>query len=946
MATSSSTGSGGIPRLLYDSVHEPLLLPDPSTQYGSPIGGTGSGGSSASEARKRNFTAALNPSRDSESELDTQEREQSPMLERRYLDVPQRFKGRGQLGDPAVDESGTMINVRSIENRSSEVPGFHEFVPYLRDSNRTKYEEAALFAKEGEDNNKFASHPNGKYSKVAYHLVHHPVVYMIDFIASCLLLGLAVIEHPSLIPYPANEEHKIIAVHTCLELILLSIIGFNIVLRVIWMKPRTFLRQRAVIAAIILIVMYIEAMVILFQQSNHFRITRCLRIVFFVDSYILVGVRRVLRQIIQCLKPILDVMILLFFMMAIFALMGYYLFATIDPTFFDSYLKSFVSLFITLTTANHPDVFMEAYVRNKWSPLFFVLYLFVTLYFFSNVLLAVVYAHFNDEEKNKFRKLFLHKREALKIAFSVLAVDGKLNYHDFVFFMLEYKPRIPEYQVMCIFKGLKEKEEVGSNEDGDYLCMNEFLNLYEFRSLKWKQVRNDGRNVEWYDDFPQKIKPFFAKLNKAVHFKYFNSVMALIVLANALYLVLFTLATSFYCGTDGANNPTIISSHVNQDLKKYCKDDRFTAGRNAIYGSFVFVFIYVAEISIRILAVGPLEYFRKWWNRFDFIIILLSVIFLIIEADAGPSHKALRYLIVFRPIKFLRLLRLRRRYYDIMNTVFVLGHRLLSVLLLIFVIFYFYAIIGMEVFAGKVFVGCCDKALFGVGGEYQGNGSITKPSPEVYWLNNFDNIYQSYIILYEEMVVNNWFVQMEGFVAATNIAARVYFFLFWCTTTVCLSVVIAYIVDAFVFRIQASEMKKRCEKHADQFECTCQPSRKKKVEITLAGRDINQIKYQTTLMEENDRRKRGKRLDFINHSIRKIRRIDFDLIPSREVYFTGKRLRTKEDLNLEMYRSELQDWIAGREYQLQNITPEQREKKSFKVTLRSKVKAVVLFLLE
>lgn len=129
MATNSSTGSGGIPRLLYDSVHEPLL-PDPSTQYGSPIGGTGSGGSSASEARKRNFTAALNPRRDSESEMETQQREESPMSERRYLDVPQRFKGRGQRGDPAVDESGTMINVRSIENRSSEVPG-NEATVYL-----------------------------------------------------------------------------------------------------------------------------------------------------------------------------------------------------------------------------------------------------------------------------------------------------------------------------------------------------------------------------------------------------------------------------------------------------------------------------------------------------------------------------------------------------------------------------------------------------------------------------------------------------------------------------------------------------------------------------------------------------------------------------------------------------------------------------------------------
>ena len=69
-----------------------------------------------------------------------------------------------------------------------------------------------MFAKEGEDNNKFASHPNGKYSKVAYHLVHHPVVYMIDFIASCLLMALAIIEHPSLISYPANEMHEIIAV--------------------------------------------------------------------------------------------------------------------------------------------------------------------------------------------------------------------------------------------------------------------------------------------------------------------------------------------------------------------------------------------------------------------------------------------------------------------------------------------------------------------------------------------------------------------------------------------------------------------------------------------------------------------------------------------------------------------------------------------------------------
>ena len=61
----------------------------------------------------------------------------------------------------------------------------------------------------------------------------------------------------------------------------------------------------------------------------------------------------------------------------------------------------------------------------------------------------------------------------------------------------------------------------------------------------------------------------------------------------------------------------------------------------------------------------------------------------------------------------------------------------------------------------------------------------------------------------------------------------------------------------------------------------------------------------------------------MNFMIRTHKRIDFDLIPSvshvicgnshvtilpitqNEIWFTGKRLRTKEDLNLEMHRNEL-----------------------------------------
>ena len=59
-------------------------------------------------------------------------------------------------------------------------------------------------------------------------------------------------------------------------------------------------------------------------------------------------------------------------------------------------------------------------------------------------LLAVVYSTFAEEEKDKFRKLFLHKREALRHAFTVLSGSNGIVFHDFLLFMQHYKPRIRE----------------------------------------------------------------------------------------------------------------------------------------------------------------------------------------------------------------------------------------------------------------------------------------------------------------------------------------------------------------------------------------------------------------------------------------------------------------------------------------------------------------------
>lgn len=69
----------------------------------------------------------------------------------------------------------------------------------------------------------------------------------------------------------------------------------------------------------------------------------------------------------------------------------------------------------------------------------------------------------------------------------------------------------------------------------------------------------------------------------------------------------------------------------------------------------------------------------------------------------------------------------------------------------------------------------------------------------IYQLNNFDNVLRSYVTLFEQMIVNNWFVAMNGHVYMTNEWARVYFMLFFLfAVNVVTNIIIAFIIDSFM----------------------------------------------------------------------------------------------------------------------------------------------------
>lgn len=195
-------------------------------------------------------------------------------------------------------------------------------------------------------------------------------------------------------------------------------------------------------------------------------------------------------------------------------------------------------------------------------------------------------------------------------------------------------------------------------------------------------------------------------------------------------------------------------------------------------------------------------------------------------STVGLFAAQIQFFVALRQFRILRLAKIKKRFKQVVGTAFELLPQLISYVLALVVVFYVFAIIGMEAFAGKLYkVGggdfcaplCCFpraeplvplhppppglSLLQGCCGSYY-EGWSPNNTAAMYYLNNFDSLTNSYITLFELMVVNNWFVIMDGVAAATNDWSRVYFFTFYIViVVVVINVVVAFILETFLSRM-------------------------------------------------------------------------------------------------------------------------------------------------
>jgi len=113
------------------------------------------------------------------------------------------------------------------------------------------------------------------------------------------------------------------------------------------------------------------------------------------------------------------------------------------------------------------------------------------------------------------------------------------------------------------------------------------------------------------------------------------------------------------------------------------------------WANIVFIIIYVIEFVLKISALYPKYYFADNWNRFDFLILVVSLIF-ISDDIAFINATVLRVLRIARLFRIVKTSKgLRRLFYTMITSL----PALVDVGALLVLLFFVYGVAGMALFS-------------------------------------------------------------------------------------------------------------------------------------------------------------------------------------------------------------------------------------------------------
>ncbi|KAL2981282.1 hypothetical protein AAZX31_13G279600 [Glycine max] len=511
-----------------------------------------------------------------------------------------------------------------------------------------------------------------------------------------------------------------------------------------------------------------------------FRIAPYIRVVLFVLNI------RELRETITILVGMLDTylnVLALWLLFLLFASWVAYVFFedTIQgKTVFTSYGTTLYQLFLLFTTSNNPDVWVPAYKSSRWYCLFFVLFVLVGVYFVTNLILAVVYDSFKSElvkqvfEKDRLRRTMLDK------AFDLLDTHkvSSLNKNQCIRLFEELNkyrtlPKISREDFELIFDELDDSHDIKINKD-------EFADICNAIALKFQK-----EDMSYFEYLAFYHSPSSKRLKEFVRSPMFGYLVSFVLVINLVAVIIETTL-------DIENNSAQKAWQVVE---------------------FVFGWIYVIEMVLKIYAFGFENYWRDGQNRFDFIVTVIiaigeTVTFAVPDDDLPfiSNGEWIRYLLLARMLRLIRILMYVKRYRAFVATFLTLIPSLMPYLGIIFCTLCIYCSIGVQIFGGIVNAGNPELEL-------------TALAENDYLVFNFNDYPNGIVTLFNFLVTATWDEVMTSYKELTGTSwTYLYFISFYLITVLLLlNLIIAFVLEAFFAEMEL-ESSETCEGNGKEVE--------------------------------------------------------------------------------------------------------------------------------
>ncbi len=452
--------------------------------------------------------------------------------------------------------------------------------------------------------------------------------------------------------------------------------------------------------------------------------------------------------------------------------------------YFSTVGQALESLLVLLTTANHPDVMMPIYQYNRFAAIYFILFLGIGAYIILNLLIAVIYNHFKGFFQNSLQSSFLRRRVAFRAAFTILSRKTQ----DLMKRGIQRHSESYDHVSKDLVRELLQRVKIKESQKP---LMYPKLETVNSQFISWKQFREIFDLIS--QDTSKKKAPRRPYYTNVRVFQWFQFVV------RHRFFAFFTHFVSIV-------NVIIITVELQLSYNESLANPD---SRLAAFNLF-FVAYYVFEQILKLIGFGFKGYFQSIGNIYEGLLTLALVILEILALTlyGGPVSKhshplinlsqfdlIIRLMNIFIVLRILRILAHVQKLRMLTATIVELIRNLRGFAGIIFVIYYIFALLGMQLFMDVD--GPSNENTLRECGTYDNLR---------YFANNFHDFASSLVVLWDIMVVNNWFIFLDKYGTDSFLGdwAKLYFVAWWLVAVIVfVNLFISLVLETFLVKWEA-----------------------------------------------------------------------------------------------------------------------------------------------